>query len=63
MPTNQEELAFEVLRGSCPRGGAHLIQKAIVAWPVYDPGQSHEARLCIKCGLRDTFIDEGEASP
>ncbi len=62
MPTNAEELAFEVVRTACPAGGKHIVQLTVARLPLYapeDPEGSHKWRACVKCGLRDTFIEEG----
>ena len=50
----------------CPMGGNHDVQNVIWIWiDKTDPRDPHlgavvDGRACIRCGLRDTFILEGD---
>ena len=49
------------LSTDCPAGGAHEIVSVIVSTASIPAkhGYSFSRRVCSKCGLWDTFIEEG----
>ncbi len=43
----------------CPMGGNHDVQNVIWIW-IDKTDHRIPGRACIRCGLRDTFIPEGD---
>jgi hypothetical protein len=44
----------------CPKGGVHQVERREVIWVEIEPDHVIPERACVKCGLRDTFIEESE---
>lgn len=44
------------LRTKCPRGGRHDVWNVVWEWG--PDGSAAPGRACVKCGLRDIYIEE-----